>query len=440
MHSMFEFLFTRTPLLFMVQSFWRDEGFSYYMAHMSIMQMIQITAKDFNPPLYYILLHMWINVFGTTEIAMRSLSFIFYIATIYVFYMFITDVLKVSSRIHLFFYLVIMAFNPVLLYYAFEVRMYSLVGLFAMISYYFFFQKKWWLYTFVTVLGLYTHYYFIFVVLAQCATLVFGHKNKVRNELNLLKFPLIGVGFFAPWLLYISKWFFGQTQSFWMEKLTITRFLTLPGVLFTGYESSGYYQYYDAQIGVFTVIIVAIVGFLLWNTRRHRDKKTLAIAWWAFLGYFVVGSISLFKPIFVPRYLLFCSIGLTAFLVTLLNKARLRIQIAVISILLIMIAHYTTSEVQFKTKGDLRATIHQISYIAGKNDLLYVTDAANYFVASYYFGEKHVYVYQKKENIPSYVGISAIPDGKITEVLPQYPKKAFILTSDYNYEIKTASF
>ena len=65
---MLNFIFTKTPLFFLTQSFWRDEAFSYFMAKKNISEIIFLTAKDFNPPLYYSILHFWIKIFGGSEI------------------------------------------------------------------------------------------------------------------------------------------------------------------------------------------------------------------------------------------------------------------------------------------------------------------------------------------------------------------------------------
>src|SRR3989344_2939011 len=80
---MMDFLFNRTPLYFMTQSLWRDEAFSYLLAQKSIIDIIRLTAQDFNPPFYYIMLHFWISIFGKSEIALRSLSFVFFALTLY---------------------------------------------------------------------------------------------------------------------------------------------------------------------------------------------------------------------------------------------------------------------------------------------------------------------------------------------------------------------
>jgi mannosyltransferase len=56
-------------------SLWYDEGFSIDLAHDSIDSIILSSLRDDpNPPLYIIILHYWISVFGDSETGLRSLS------------------------------------------------------------------------------------------------------------------------------------------------------------------------------------------------------------------------------------------------------------------------------------------------------------------------------------------------------------------------------
>ena len=63
-------------------SLWGDEGWATTLAVKPIFQIIKIVAKDTSPPFYYLLLHTWMKIFGTSEVAIRSLSFIFFLGTV----------------------------------------------------------------------------------------------------------------------------------------------------------------------------------------------------------------------------------------------------------------------------------------------------------------------------------------------------------------------
>ena len=71
---MFQFIIQHSPLLYFTQSLWRDEVYSLYMAAKPI--PFFVSHLSFEPPFYYLLLHFWIQLFGMSEIAGRSLSFV----------------------------------------------------------------------------------------------------------------------------------------------------------------------------------------------------------------------------------------------------------------------------------------------------------------------------------------------------------------------------
>src|SRR6218665_1653730 len=62
-------------------SIWFDEAFSVYIAQFNFWDIARYTASDVHPPLYYWLLKIWSSLFGTTELAYRSLSILFGAAT-----------------------------------------------------------------------------------------------------------------------------------------------------------------------------------------------------------------------------------------------------------------------------------------------------------------------------------------------------------------------
>lgn len=123
-------------LISLNQSLWLDEATSAMVARMSITDIFtKFLPGDFHPPFYYVFLHFWTVLFGTSEIALRAPSVIAGILTIYIVYLIgrelqvekvgiIAAILTATSGLHI--------------YYSQEARMYSLATLFVALSILFF--------------------------------------------------------------------------------------------------------------------------------------------------------------------------------------------------------------------------------------------------------------------------------------------------------------
>jgi len=433
------FLFTKTPLVFFIQSFWRDEAFSYFLAKKNIVEIISLTAKDFNPPLYYLLLHFWVRIFGGSEIALRSLSLIFYWATIYVVFLFLNKVFKFDLK-KSFLYLILVAVNPLLVYYAFEARMYTMFAFSSTLSFYLFYQKKFLPYLVISILGLYTHYFMIFVILAQ---LVFILLTVKKGKIIPLKYLVISMIVFLPWLTFIliTK---PLNQSFWIEKPPLAAVFNFLGIIFFGYEASAYIPNVELlrKIVFFTnlVLVFALINGIVFIKTRLKKSETSLVVYliiWSLVLPILIGIISFFRPIYLSRYLIFSSVGFLIFIIFILDKLKPKLRVPIIIALLSLTYFYQKEQIISHRKTDLKKTIKEIKLMAKKNDKLYVTSELDFMTAQYYFSENQVYIFEKTyEEIPDYVGKILISPNEITNRLPIYPNKAFILNSDGSYEIK----
>ena len=428
MNSLIDWLFTKTPFYFMTQSFWRDEAFSYLMAKMPLVEMAKTTARDFNPPFYYALLHGWINIFGASEVAIRSMSLVFFAVSIFVFLMLLIDVLKIPER-KAWIYVLLYGLNPFMLYYGIEGRMYSLFALLSLSSYYLLMTRRWKWYAVCVFLGMYTHYFFMFVLGTQVLYVVLYERSTLFRLLKTLTLPVVA---FLPWLYYILPTMTTKTNDFWTEPLSFSESINTLGILFTGYEMV--WQFYNKHILYVSVAIVAILVYFFMRKVR-KDNVLSLLLMWAFGAYFSIAIISFVKPIFVPRYLIFAVPGFLALLAYIMEHVNPRAKMIIAAVLLIMTLHYSYKSSLYKHKGDARKTMHEIHTISDSNDVIYVTDPALYFTAAYYANGKEVFIYQPPEKLPYYIGLAIVPESAYTDLLPSYPKKAFILKNDYEYDI-----
>jgi len=54
------------------ESLWTDEGISIRVAQLPFAQIINDRVSHFHTPLYFIILHYWISLFGDTESDLNS--------------------------------------------------------------------------------------------------------------------------------------------------------------------------------------------------------------------------------------------------------------------------------------------------------------------------------------------------------------------------------
>ncbi|MCX7955746.1 MAG: hypothetical protein N2593_01380 [Patescibacteria group bacterium] len=411
---MLNWLFSNTPLVFFIQSLWRDEAFSYLISKKNIIEILFLTAKDFNPPLYYIILHFWIKIFGYSEIVLRSLSLIFYLGIIYVSFLFLNEIFKFKTK-KSFFYLIFFIINPSLLYYAFEARMYSMFAFFSLLSFYSLLKKNKKIYLLSTILGLYTHYFMIFVISIQY--FIFKSKNQINAFLS-----------FLPWILFLflNKNIF--SSSFWIKNISLKESVNFLGNIYTGYEYDlNFFNNQINKISVFLILIIFSIFFLKFKNKSEKKVFKILIIWGFFIPLLIF-FISFIKPVFLSRYLIFSTIGLLFLITFIIEKHSFLIKTIIIFLLFFLTLNYNKIQIKERKKANLRKTIKEIKSLIKKDDFFYVVSELDFFIAQYYLNEDQVYIWQKNyQEIPDYVGKVLIHENKIKYNLPLYPKKAFIL-------------
>jgi hypothetical protein len=110
------------------QSFWHDEGNSYVQATRSFSDIASSAARDIHPPGYYWLLAVWRALTGDTEFALRAFSTL--ASTLTVAFAFALGKRLYGTMAGMAAALCV-ALNTFSIYYAQEARMYALLGLWA---------------------------------------------------------------------------------------------------------------------------------------------------------------------------------------------------------------------------------------------------------------------------------------------------------------------
>src|SRR3954454_18151488 len=250
-------------------AYWIDEGLSIGIAKHSFLDIPGVLRQDGSPPLYYMLLHIWVGFFGTKEVATHALSLVFATLTIPVG---LWAGWSLFGRWGGIVTGVLCAANPFLTTYAQETRQYSLVVLLSLLATTFFLfvfvqRRRAFLPAFALALAalLYTHIWSAFYVLAALATV--GVMIWRRRE--LLRDALLGFGgaflLYLPWLptaLYQVR----HTAAPWAQGPTWRAAQQIPRTLAGGK--------YEVPITAIVVVVGIVVALLV---RRRGESAASSV-------------------------------------------------------------------------------------------------------------------------------------------------------------------
>lgn len=185
------------------QSLWLDEAINVvHSQKYNFWDFVTVySLGDFHPPLHFAILWIWTHLFGTSEIIVRIPSVIFGVLTVWFTYLIGKNLF--SKKIGLI-AAVILAFNPLHVYYSQEARMYSLAAFSVVFSFWalinFLKEKKYFgiLYGLSVLLILYSDYLVYFALISQFIYVVWLENNKLGN---FIKFGISGSILWLPWLL-----------------------------------------------------------------------------------------------------------------------------------------------------------------------------------------------------------------------------------------------
>ncbi|GIV77487.1 MAG: hypothetical protein KatS3mg050_1881 [Litorilinea sp.] len=211
------------------QPLWWDEGYSAYFATEPLGRMLWLTARDIHPPLYYGLLHGWIlalaphgSPLGAAVLRTFSVlaGFLALPAMIWLAATFFPGRRRVPLLAVL-----LLAVNPMHLYYSQEIRMYGLAMVLGMVST----GCLWhglrsarhgrpdWRpllgYVVSSALALYTLYYMGLLVAAQLAWALWHLREEPRRWRPWLLAGLAVGLLYLPWLLYAVPNLLGYVQD-----------------------------------------------------------------------------------------------------------------------------------------------------------------------------------------------------------------------------------
>jgi mannosyltransferase len=202
-------------ILFVLQnrSLWMDEALSVHQASYTLREILVTRVDPVHPPLYYVLLHGWVDWFGDGETAVRMLSALFSIANIALLYFLMRRLQERRSDPMPLFAAALLTLSPINIWYAGEVRMYALLTTLSLmigIGLVWRTWRGWLLYTTALTIALYTSFVTIPVWILLSAAWFVWFWRREENRADLFRWflgSLVALALFSPWWPYLRRIF-----------------------------------------------------------------------------------------------------------------------------------------------------------------------------------------------------------------------------------------
>lgn len=259
------------------RSFWGDEILSIHFASTTIKDTIKTCIYDCHPPLYFILLNIWIKLTGDSERALRLFQALqIFSLNLLTFKLNNISKNKADSKILLFF----LAFSPFSLLFSPMLRYYSLTAILALSATILF---ESWLndkrktplliifYTFI----LYTDYPTASIILAHFIYLCIKNRSCIKSYITTLFVTTI---LFLPWFLPFIKQLMHvanpQHSADLSSKIILQFILRICWTLWSFMIGETILPFQN--LGIICIIFISLLfGFFL----SKRKKKNLDILW-----------------------------------------------------------------------------------------------------------------------------------------------------------------
>lgn len=291
-------------------SIYLDEGQTMFQAKRTITEIIEdYVLKQQNAPLYFLLTHFWIKIFGLSVFSIRFLSVVMMALAGGFFFKFTKKL--VSFNFAILCSILFLGVND-FMHYAHEARGYALIAFLSTASFYSLYsllisgERKWAIYLAITGIALlYTHYLTIYIFAVQGAS-VFIHLLLFRNYNSFVKYvvsQLVVALLFAPWLGVVFS-VMPEKGDFWIAEPTWNLL------------KNNYYYMINGKLKTHWFFVVLSVLFLVRffipeNRNNQKIFNFILLFLWAFVPVIANYFIGFHIPVFLAKYTFYASLGFT---------------------------------------------------------------------------------------------------------------------------------
>jgi mannosyltransferase len=418
------------------KSFWFDEGVSVAIARLDWYNFARILwRREANMSLYYLLLHYWLH-FGGSEFFVRALSILFAIGSVPAIYL--LGRRPFDSRVGLI-AAALLAVNAYHVQYSQEARGYSLMVFLCLLSSLYFLKclsepsrRNRAAYVLSSALAVYAQFFSGLLVIAQWLSLTFLDGEQpapqtragTRNDWRWIALLV------SPVVAFVATTGTGPLR--WVQR---------PGL-----KDLWVFALHVTGNGGPLLLLACVAAALLPALRSHRGLRVSWEAWryrfllcWLVFPILLTLGLSLAKPLFVPRYFIFCLPALLLLVACGITRLR-SAWLTVPALLFVLILSFRGTAGYYKQDLDIQrddwraATQYLLNHAQSGDALLFHVPMGRMSYEFYHSvlepaSAAPVVLYPRHGDRITFLDFVEKPnDTELERLLPQHPRAWLVLT------------
>lgn len=373
------------------ENVWTDEAYSIRLIRKNtLMQIIAATADDVHPPLYYLMLKVFISIFGDSMITYKLFSIV---PLVLCYVLAGTRIKRYWGNNTAILFIFFINAVPCLLEYVVQIRMYS-------------WAMFWVTWAAVSAFGVYKergisdHIQLIIAALGACYTHNYAMLScvciyaflaifMIKSPRQWLISGIVVALFYSPWLFILYQQTTNRIGNYWIEPVTVRTVISYVEYLFGS----------DIPYSPWMLVILCLMALIqcLKNIKMDRVKALSAICMFtvpvviALIGIIVSIVVT---PFFIARYLVPCVGLLVLFLA--ISYGGQKTDLKILLILFCCVMFVSAYKINYTKEYESTKTEELLNYMnqnMGENDyILYNYDIYGFIYQIYFDEERTIFL------------------------------------------------
>lgn len=373
------------------ENVWTDEAYTIRLIRKNTLtQIIAGTADDVHPPLYYLMLKVFISIFGDSMITYKLFSIV---PLILCYILAGTRIKRYWGNNTAILFIFFINAIPCLLEYVVQIRMYS-------------WAMFWVTWAAVSAFGVYTergisdHIQLIIAAIGACYTHNYAMLScvciyailaifMIKSPRQWLISGIVVALFYSPWLFILYQQTTNRIGNYWIEPVTVRTVISYVEYLFGS----------DIPYSPWMLVILCLMALIqcLKNIKMDRVKALSAICMFtvpvviALIGIIVSIVVT---PFFIARYLVPC-VGLLALFLA-ISYGGQKTDLKILLILFCCVMFVSAYKINYTKEYESTKTEELLNYMnqnMGENDyILYNYDVYGFIYQIYFDEERTIFL------------------------------------------------